>query len=129
MTTKIAIITNDNVFFRLVDTYINKINTTIFTKHISSISEIESDFFTMNSNLIIIDGNLQVNSPIEITYHIRYKLHIYSTIWFFTEIRTQEYLYKAKEVGVNRIVQKPFDPIEIMDDIRVFIHLRKDSTL
>lgn len=128
MTTKIAIITNDNVFFRLIDTYLKKINGSIFSKQVSSVSEIESDFFTMSSNLIIIDGNLKVNSPIEITYHIRYKLHIYSTIWFFTEIRTAEYLYKAKEVGVNRIVQKPFDPIEIMDDIRVFIHQRKEST-
>lgn len=121
MTYKVSIITNDNVFFNLIDAFLKVQDGSIITSKITSISEIESNF-TQYSDLIIVDGNLTKNSPIELIHDMRYTYDIYIEIWFFTENVIPEYIKKAKEVGANLILKKPFNPTEIAIKIKEFIH-------
>ena len=121
MTYKVSIITNDNVFFYLIDSFLKAQDGSIYTVKISGISEIESNY-TQYSDLIIVDGNLTKNSPIELIHDMRFSYDIYTEIWFFSENSIAEYLKKAKEVGVNVILKKPFDPAEIASRITEFLH-------
>ena len=70
-----------------------------------------------SSNLVIIDGGMSRISSIEVIQQIRIKHRIIASIWFFTEIESEAYIHKSKEMGVNVIVSKPFDPHKITDDI------------
>ncbi|HEY6913987.1 MAG TPA: hypothetical protein VI413_04865, partial [Paludibacter sp.] len=62
-------------------------------------------------------GGLSNLSSIELIQHIRMKKRILSPIWFFPEIQTEKYILKAKEMGVNKFITKPFDPYVVIDEI------------
>jgi len=76
---------------------------------------IHESFNKQPSDLIILDGIFTQNSSIDLMYTIRFNLRIITPIWFFSVIETPEFLLKAREVGANRIIERPFDPIEIAD--------------
>ena len=108
-------------FFNLIDSFLKAQEGSIVTTKITSISEIESNY-TQYSDLIIVDGNLTKNSPIELVHDMRYTYDIYIEIWFFSDNMLPEYIKKAKEVGANLILKKPFNPTEIAIKIKEFLH-------
>ena len=116
MQKKIFLLTNDNVFYLLLKSYIESTSSFVVCEKITNHNNLKQQ----NGNeaaLIIIDGKMTDISPISLTYSIRYESHITTPIWLFSEINTQSYKKKALEVGVNKILEKPFDPIEIARNI------------
>lgn len=118
---KVSIITNDDVFFNLIEAFLKVQDENVVIAKITSISEIKSHY-NQYFDLIIVDGNLTKNSPIELIYDMRYTYEIYTEIWFFTENIIPEYIKKAKEVGANLILRKPFNPTIIATKIKEFLY-------
>jgi len=68
-------------------------------------------------DLVLLDGGMARMSSIEVIQHIRAKQLIIAPIWFFTEIETESYILKSKQLGTSKIVSKPFDPHKVTDEI------------
>jgi DNA-binding response OmpR family regulator len=86
---------------------------------------IHESFNKQPSDLIIVDGNFTQNSSIDLIYSIRFKLKIFTPIWFFTVVETPEFLHKALEVGANRIIERPFDPIITATEISDYLKRKR----
>lgn len=116
MRQRILIVTNDNVFYLLLSTFIESASSFVVCEKTS-----DPDVFQSHAaddvKLIIVDGKLIDVSPVELIYQARYHFNILCNIWFITEIRSLNYLQKVLEVGANRIIQKPFDPYELSREI------------
>jgi DNA-binding response OmpR family regulator len=82
-----------------------------------SIREINEKVDSTTCKLILLDGGTTSISSIELIQYIRTTKLIVAPVWFFTEIVTPSYILKAKQLGVSLIVNKPFDPHKITDEI------------
>lgn len=118
MHTKILIVTNDNVLFLLLKTFIESLDSELECVRITDHQQLKE--YT-DIKLIIVDGKMINISPIELIYLMRYEYMILSNIWFITEIRSEGYLKKALEVGANRIIEKPFNTLEFSDEVIKYI--------
>jgi len=121
MTYRINIISNEIVFFTLVKNFVEKIKLDIQVSQTDSLNLLYNESKENHFDLIIVDGNFSENSAIDLINTIRFKLKIFSPIWFFTVIQKPEYFNKALQVGANVIIERPFDPIEIASQIHEFL--------
>ena len=116
MERKVLILTNDNVFFLLIETFVesrsDQVNCVKLTSY-SDLHHIEHD----TVSLIIIDGKMTDISPIELCYLIRYEQNLKMAVWLFTEIKNPKYINKAFDVGITKVLEKPFDPKKIAIEI------------
>jgi len=122
MAFRINIISNEIVFLTLIRNFIKKIGLDIQISETDSLNMLYKELKENSFDLIIVDGNFSENSAIDLLYIIRFKLKIFTPIWFFTVIQTPEYYNKALQVGANVIIERPFDPIEIASQIHEFLH-------
>jgi DNA-binding NarL/FixJ family response regulator len=122
MTRSIDIISNDAVFSPLMKSFVKRMDPEIVLHEATSLELLYKQLKENNFDLIIVDGNFSENSAIDLLYIIRFKLKIFTPIWFFTVIQTPEYYNKALQVGANVIIERPFDPIEIASQIHEFLH-------
>ncbi|HOF98992.1 MAG TPA: response regulator [Paludibacteraceae bacterium] len=122
MAYRINIISNEIVFLTLIRNFIKKIELDIQISETDSLNMLYKELKENSFDLIIVDGNFSENSAIDLLYIIRFKLKIFTPIWFFTVIQTPEYYNKALQVGANVIIERPFDPIEIASQIHEFLH-------
>jgi DNA-binding NarL/FixJ family response regulator len=121
MTYRINIISNEIVFLTLIKNFVEKIDLDIQVSQTDSLNLLHNELKEKHFDLIIVDGNFSENSAIDLIHTIRFKLKIFSPIWFFTVIQTPEYYNKALQVGANVIIERPFDPIEIASKIHEFL--------
>lgn len=116
MRKKILISTNDDVLFFLLKTFIESLSYFVVCENITDL-----DSFVKQSKddveLIIIDAKMSEISAIELSYRIRYEYNIFCNVWLITEISSENYLQKALDVGVNRIVHKPIDPRDLAHEV------------
>ena len=117
MKSNITFISNDILFINLLSPLLKRVLPNIEIYNCSSFLEIEEKISDVTCDLILVDGGLTTVSSIEIIHYIRLNKHILAPIWFFPEIQTKEYIQKAKEMGVTKIIDKPFDPYQITDEI------------
>ena len=82
-------------------------------------SELNEKCDKIKCDLILVDGALKSVSSFEMIQNIRLKKLISVPIWYFPEISTVEYIHKSKQIGVNRIIEKPFDPYVVADEILI----------
>ena len=122
MAYRINIISNEIVFLTLIRNFIKKIELDIQISETDSLNMLYKELKENSFDLIIVDGNFSENSAIDLLYIIRFKLKIFTPIWFFTVTQTPEYYNKALQVGANVIIERPFDPIEIASQIHEFLH-------
>lgn len=117
MKNSIAIITDDILFSKLLESLIKKKvnNSSIIT--CQSLQEIDTMIVSTSCKLILLDSHLEGISSIEIIHYLRQKKHVLSPIWFFAEIQTDEYIYKSYDLGANRTIKKPFDPLVLILEI------------
>jgi len=120
MVRKVFIVTNDNVFFLLLKTFIESMSYFVVCEKITNHETIETTVGE-DVKLIIIDGKMSDISPIELIHESRYNFKIMCNIWFITEVRTTAYLQKALEVGANRVIQKPFDAHELAREVIKYV--------
>ncbi len=116
MQKKILIVTNDNVFYLLLKSFLTSTSGSIICQRISKIVDLTAIVISEFS-LIIIDSNLKSISAVEFVHILRVDYKLICPIWFFSEIQHTDYLKRLYIVGVNRIIEKPFDPINISKEI------------
>ena len=114
---RLEVISDCPTFYLLIEKFVKLLYSNIQIQVWDSLPMIYESFNKHPSDLIILDGNFTQNSAIDLIYSIRFKLKIFTPIWFFTVVETREYLLKALEVGANRIIERPFDPIEIASEV------------
>lgn len=125
MQQKIRIFSNDNVFFLLLKSQIEAINADFECEKVPNFRTFNHSL-NHTLSLILVDGKMSDISAIELVNLLRYEHKIRIPIWFFSEVKIQSYLDKALEVGVNRIFYKPFDPIELSNEIVNYVlHSKK----
>jgi DNA-binding response OmpR family regulator len=113
----IEIISDSATFYLLIERFVKVLHTGIQIRVWDQLSSIYESLNKQPSDLIIVDGNFTQNAAIDLMYSLRFKLKIYTPIWFFSVVETPEFLFKALEVGANRIIERPFDPIETAAEI------------
>jgi len=117
MKSNIAFISDDILFLNLLSPLLKRVLPNIQIYNCNSFREIDEKIGEVTCDLILVDGGLKTVSSIEIIHYIRLNKHILAPIWFFPEILTRDYIHKAKEMGVTKIIDKPFDPYQITDEI------------
>lgn len=122
MKINIAIISDDILFWNLFIPLLNRNIPGVQTLVCGTYREIDKKTEKTNCDLVIVDGGLSNLSSIELIQYIRMKKRILAPIWFFPEILADTYILKSKEMGVNRIITKPFDPYLIVDEITTLLN-------
>jgi DNA-binding response OmpR family regulator len=82
-----------------------------------TLQEIDESSIMKSCDLVLLDGGMTRMSSIEVIQYIRTNQLIVAPIWFFTEIETESYILKSKQLGASLIVEKPFDPHKVTDEI------------
>lgn len=119
MNQAILIISDDIIFSHLFTTYLEKERMDISVIKCDTYLCIDEIKDKSLIRLVFIDGNISTLSSIEVTRYLRINKKIFAPIWFFAEIVTESYIYKVKEMGATRIIYKPFDPFEILNEFDV----------
>ena len=127
MNKQIAIITDDLIFPKLLEPLLSIKVSRLKLSVCQSYVDIDAKINAEEIDLIIIDGGMLKTSCIEIIHYIRNQRKITAPIWFFPEIKTAEYIYKSKQMGANKIIQKPFDPHEVTDEIGYMLDKKYQS--
>lgn len=113
----IEIISDSATFYLLIERFVKVLYPSIQIRVWDQLSSIYESLNKQPSDLIIVDGNFTQSAAIDLIYSLRFKLKIYTPIWFFSVVETPEFLHKALEVGANRILERPFDPSETAAEI------------
>jgi DNA-binding NarL/FixJ family response regulator len=117
MKSQIAIISDDVLFSNLFIPLLEFKNEMLEIVVCGNLQEVDDLIDKDRCRLIIVDGGMIQMSSIEMMQYIRSESQLFSPIWFFTEIITESYLYKAQSIGANSIYHKPFDPYLVVDEI------------
>jgi len=124
METNITIVSDDLLFWNLIVPLLNNKIHNIQIDVCKSIQDINEKLDSGFCNLVLVDGGMSRMSSIEVIQLIRTKKNILTPIWFFPEIQLKAYIYKAYEMGATRIVNKPFDPYILTDEIAKLLDQR-----
>ncbi|MFA5045638.1 MAG: response regulator [Paludibacter sp.] len=124
MKTHISIVSDEYLFWNLMIPLLNSKIQDLQIDICKSLPEINEKLDSEFCNLVLVDGGMSRMSSIEVIQYIRLKKEVLSPIWFFPEIQTNAYIYKAYEMGATRIISKPFDPYKVADEIVTFINQR-----
>ena len=117
----ILIITDDVIFPHYFISLLARDVETVSVVVCNSFNDIDSNLTSLDCKLIILDGALNRFSSIEVIHHLRFVRHTTVPIWFFPEVRHEEYIDKSKETGATRIIMKPFDPYLICSEIKTLL--------
>jgi DNA-binding response OmpR family regulator len=117
MNYSISIITDDIVFSNLLIPLLKRELPDVKIQICNSYQEINNHFSYSSCDFILIDGGISSISSIEIIQYLRTVKRIIAPIWFFPEITTNEYIYKSIQMGASKIINKPFNPFLIIDEI------------
>ena len=113
----ITIITDDTVFSNLLVTLLKRELPELRIQICNSYHEIDEHFGETKDNFILIDGGISSISSIETIQYLRTTKLVIAPIWFFPEIVTTEYIHKSIQMGASKIINKPFDPYLIVNEI------------
>ena len=113
----ITIITDDIVFSNLLVTLLKRELPDLHIQLCNSYHEIDEHFGKTKDDFILIDGGISSISSIETIQYLRTTKLVIAPIWFFPEIVTTEYIHKSIQMGASKIINKPFDPYLIVNEI------------
>lgn len=113
----IAIISDDILFCNLFIPLLERKFTHPRVFVCSNFHEIDDCFDNATIDLIIVDGGISNLSCIEVIQYVRMTKKAISPVWFFPEIITNSYIYKSLTLGATKIINKPFDPYLVIDEI------------
>ena len=117
MKSSIAIISDDVLFWNLFIPLLNRKKPDLKISVCGKYEEINTKVEEGSCDLIIVDGGISSLSSIEVIQFIRTTKQILAPVWFFPEIKTDAYIHKSLSMGVTKIINKPFDPYVVVDDI------------
>jgi len=117
MKTYISIVSDDLLFWNLLIPLLHKSIHDVQIDVCRTFQEIDEKLDAKFCDLVLIDGGLTGMSSIEVIQFIRLKKNILTPIWFFPEIQIKAYIYKAYQMGASLIINKPFDPYWVTNEI------------
>ncbi len=121
----IEVLSDSATFYPLIERFVKRLLPETRVRLWDRLPTIYESLNKEPSELIIVDGVFTQNSAIDLIHSIRFKMKVYTPIWFFTVVETPDFLLKAREVGANRIIERPFDPIEIATEICLYLKQKK----
>lgn len=124
MKTNITIVSDELLFWNLMIPLLSSKIQDVQIVVCRTVQEIDEKLDAGFCNLVLVDGGMSRMSSIEVIQYIRLKKEILSPIWFFPEIQIEAYIYKSYEMGVTRIINKPFDPYWVTNEIANLIDER-----
>lgn len=113
----IGIISEDIIFYKLLETFLIKKITDVSIAHFDSFSDISNRIDSTNNQIILIDGIMSGVASFEIITYLRYTKNISCPIFFFSEVGQEFFKTKAYFAGANRYYEKPFDHHTVTDEI------------
>ena len=125
MNLKIAIVTDNILFSNLFIPLLKREINSIEFYNCSTLIEIDQKIKENPCDLILVDGEINNISSIELIHFIRTSQKQVAPIWFFSLIKTKSYIHKSLVVGASRIIYKPFDPKVITDEIYQLLVTKK----
>jgi len=111
------IVSNDILFPQLFDTLLYRKIKGVNIVVCKSIQDIIDKVPPHSSNLGILDSTLNGVPSLEVIRYLRMERHVVTPLFYFADIQTEAYTYKAYEMGASKIIHKPFDPNIITDEI------------
>jgi len=113
----IMIISNDILFPQLFETLlyrkIGKVNIVVC----KSIQDIVDKIPVNTADLGILDSTLNGIPCLEVIRYLRVDRQVVTPLFYFSDIQTEAYTYKAYEMGASKIIHRPFDPNIVTDEI------------
>lgn len=122
----VVIISSDALFPQLFETLLFRKVKDLEIIICRSVQEINLKLDQSAVDLTLMDSILNNTPSFEIMRYVRMEKQVASPIFFFPEINTERYTYKSYAMGANRIINKPFDPYKITDDIAEFLNCNND---
>ena len=113
----IIIITEDYVFYKLLELPINGTIKNCRTVQCKSYEELKKDKNLSKYDLVILDGVLSGVASFEIVIHLRNEKKFLAPIYFISEVGVEYFRTKAFEAGITEYFTKPFDPFSVTEKI------------
>jgi CheY-like chemotaxis protein len=116
------------MFYMLFKSFLQQVDNHFETEQIDGYLERYSPTVPENKELpqlIIIDARISGISPIDLLNQLRVDLRFTMPIWFVTQIGADLYLEKIMDVGANRIIFIPFDPLKLANEIVELINFKR----
>jgi len=108
---------NDILFPQLFETLLYRKIKGVNVIVCKSIQEIKEKVPVHSANLGLLDSILNGISSLEVIRYLRMERRIVTPLFYFSDIQTEAYTYKAYEMGASRIIHRPFDPNVVTDEI------------
>jgi DNA-binding response OmpR family regulator len=74
-------------------------------------------------DLIIMDIHLPFHSGLELIKHLRTDLNLETPVLILTAFSDSQMQHQAKELGISGYVLKPFNPTEIIEQIKSILNV------
>ncbi len=109
MSQKVYIITSDEVFYSIFHAFLSKELRSVQIVKMETMSEIHT-LKGLADGLVMVDAAVDDVRAIELIRILRSGLDVLAPLWFFALITNPRYAQKAFELGISRIIYRPFDP-------------------
>ncbi len=120
----VAIITENNVFTKLIEPLLTKQYHDLDIITCQSDEDITEMLLSVsNVKLVLLDGNLKSMSCFKIIQELNRKTIFDSRLWFFPAIKNKMDIHRSQAMGVNRVITKPYNRRELSNDIESLLTL------
>lgn len=113
----IVIISSNRLFPLLFETLLFRKIDNLELIICNSIEDIDQKVNSLTVNLTLMDSILNSTPSFEVMRYLRMEKRLTSPIFFFPEIRTDFYAYKSYVMGASLLINKPFDPYKVTEEI------------
>jgi len=121
---RIIIISEDNIFIALIKKIIEINISNIELQYFKSYSEIKDIPISYKPDLVIIDDVISGSASYELVTYLRLEKKVLSPIYYFSNSENEAEL-KALKRGVNLFQNKPFNPTDVIENIKLLLQKNK----
>ncbi len=118
---QIAIISENLIFSKLLDSYLQRKVPECMIIRFSSFSSIKEKIHRGDFELIMVDGIISGMASFEIINYLRHRKRINCPICFFSDAYNDYFKIKSHKNGVNYHYRKPFDAHTVTNEIASFL--------
>jgi DNA-binding response OmpR family regulator len=115
--TQIAIISENLIFSKLIDSHLKRKLPECLISRFSSFSAIKEKIRRSDFQMIMVDGFISGMASSEIINYLRQRKKVNCPICFFSDVPDDHYKIKASKKSVNYHYRKPFDAGKVTSEI------------